>query len=585
MSHAVKTALSQAITEAFTAIAVAPPATISLERPARREHGDWSSNAALAAAKAAGRNPRELAAALAAHLEAAPPAHVTKVEIAGPGFVNFHLADSWLHQVVADVIEQGTDGYAVLDLGKGVGVNIEYVSANPTGPLHAGHARWAAFGDALARVMARCGWVVHREFYVNDRGVQMEIFGASLQARKDGVELAENGYAGQYVRDWAAEMPDGVDPVEWGRAKALDYQRTTLARMNVVFDTWTSEKAIAASGAVEATLAELRAKGHVYEGTTAEGEADAAAEAADAPAADAHDEDAGGGSATWLRTSAFGDDKDRVLVKADGQYTYFMPDIAFHRDKFNRGDHLIDILGADHHGYVRRMKAAIQCLGHDPKDLEILIGQNCVLLRAGVEVKLSKRTGDIVELAEIIDEVGPDAARLTFLLQSIDTRQKVDLAVVASKSMDNPVFYVQYAHARVHGIMRKAAERGIVRDSFGSIQLSQLAHERELDIARVLAELPDALTLACHDRAPHKITTWVRELAAAVQGFYHDCPILRDDVPPELRQARLWLVESARIGLAIGLDLLGVHAPERMDDLSDDTDTADDTDTTELEAS
>ena len=547
MSLALKTSLATSITDAFAALGVAAPAAVALEQPARREHGDWSSNAALAAAKAAGRNPRDLATALAAHLAEHLPAHVTRVDIAGPGFLNFHLADSWLHDVLAEVITQGTDLYARPDVGAGASVNVEYVSANPTGPLHAGHARWAAYGDALSRVLTRTGHHVHREFYINDRGVQMQVYGASLAARRDGTGLPEDGYAGQYIRDWALEMPADADPVAWGRQKALDHQRSTLARMDVEFDSWTSELAIAASGVVETTLDDLRTAGHTYELD----------------------------GATWLRTTDFGDDKDRVLIKADGQYTYFTPDIAFHRDKFHRGEHLIDIWGADHHGYVGRMMAAVQCLGHSPEELEILIGQNCVLLRDGVEVKLSKRTGDIIELAEIIDEVGPDAAKLTFLLQSIDTRQKVDLAVVASTSMDNPVFYVQYAHARIHGIVRKAAERGIERLPVGSVDLTLLVHERELELARLLDALPGVLIMAVADRAPHKVTTWVRELAGAVQRFYHDCPILREDVDPPLCQARLWLVEAARIGLVIGLDLLGVGAPERMDDLAGDALAAD----------
>ena len=254
-------------------------------------------------------------------------------------------------------------------------------------------------------------------------------------------------------------------------------------------------------------------------------------------------------------------------MKGDGQYTYFMPDIAYHRDKFNRGSLLIDILGADHHGYVGRMKAAVMALGHNPTDVEILIGQNCVLLRDGEVVKLSKRTGDIIELAEIIDEVGADAAKLTFLLQSIDTRQSVDLNAIVAQTLDNPVHYIHYAHARIHGISRKAAENGIKRELLGWVDLSQLSHESELNVARLLGDLNDVLTVAANDRAPHKVATWVRELAGAFQRMYHDCPILRSDVPDPLRQARLTLIEACRIGLAIGLDTLGVSAPERMDAL------------------
>ena len=565
MSAAIRSSLTAAVVAAFRAIGLDAPDIVNLERPARRENGDWSTNVALASAKAAGKNPRQLATDLVAAIEAAAPKHVTGVEIAGPGFINFRLADSWLHDVLDAVLSDGLEGYARLNIGEGRTVNVEYVSANPTGPLHAGHARWAAYGDALSRVLARSGFRVHREFYINDRGVQMDKFGYSLIGRKYGHIPPVGGYMGQYIIDWAQLMPADADPFEWGYAHALDYQRSTLARMNVVFDSWTSERAIAASGVVEATLAELRTAGYVYESTTGEGDADD-----DAPAAASDDSSEPAGMATWLRTTDFGDDKDRVLIKGDGTYTYFTPDIAYHRDKYRRGSLLINIWGADHHGYVRRMKAAMQCLGHDPSDLEVLIGQNCVLMRAGEVVKLSKRTGDLIELAEIIDEVGPDVAKLTFLLQSIDTRQTVDLDELVSGSMDNPVHYVHYAHARIYGIGRKASERGMVRVAREHADLSLLTHERELEVARVLGDLPDILALACADRAPHKITTWVRELASTFQGFYRDCPILRDDIPEAQRQARLWLVEAARIGLAVGLDLLGVSAPEQMERFDDD---------------
>ena len=378
MSLAITNALSAAVRAALQAQAPGHHFAVALERPAQRENGDWSTNAALANAKALGRKPRDIAAEMVTWLNEHVPAHVTRIDVAGPGFVNFHLADSWLHDVLRTVVVDGVEHYGAETANSQRSINLEYVSANPTGPLHAGHARWAAYGDALARVLARAGHLVHREFYVNDRGVQMRLFGDSLAARKHGTALPEGGYAGQYIRDWAAEMPDDVDPVEWGERKAHAYQRDTLARMNVEFDTWTSEKSIAASGAVERTLEELKAAGFTYE---SEG-------------------------ALWLRTTDHGDDKDRVLIKSDGDYTYFTPDIAYHCDKYERGDLLIDTLGADHDGYVGRMKAAMQCLGKSPADIEIIIGQNCVLLRDGVEVKLSKRTGDIIELAEIIDEIG-----------------------------------------------------------------------------------------------------------------------------------------------------------------------------------
>ncbi len=583
MSLAIRNSLASAVQAAFVSLGLDAPQTVNLERPARREHGDWSTNAALASAKAAGRNPRELSAALKAAIDAATPKHVTAVEIAGPGFLNFRLADSWLHEVVDLVLDEGVANYARLSVPGARSVVVEYVSANPTGPLHAGHARWAAYGDALSRVMARAGFRVHREFYVNDRGVQMERFGESLAARRAGTEVPEGGYVGQYIRDWALEMPDNVDPVDWGREKALAYQKSTLKRMNVEFDTWSSERAVAASGAIEATLQELTDHGHVYRATKAENEdserpVEERTELQGELEDQVDDDNPNAEEATWLRTTTFGDDRDRVIIKADGTYTYFMPDIAYHRNKFTRGDLLIDILGADHHGYVGRMKAAIESLGHARNDLEYLIGQHCVLLRDGEPVRLSKRTGDLIELAEIIDEVGADVAKLTFLLQSIDTRQTVDLAAVVSQSMDNPVHYVHYAHARVHGISRKAAERGIVRADRSATNLGVLTNERELELARILGDLPDALTLACNDRAPHKITTWVRELATAFQGFYHDCPILRDDIEAGTRNARLWLVEAVGIGLAIGLDLLGVSAPTHMVRLDEDEDQDNDKD-------
>jgi arginyl-tRNA synthetase len=529
--------LAEAVRSALVALGVEPlPEQVAMERPANREHGDWSSNVALASAKKAGRNPRELASQLVGHLSADLPPHVTAVEIAGPGFVNFRLAPTWLHDVLAEVVEQGEAGYAAPDVGQGKTVNVEFVSANPTGPVHAGHARGAAHGDSLARLLERTGHRVTREFYINDRGVQMQLFGASLAARKAGEEPPEGGYQGEYVTAWAAEMPDGVDPVAWGEDRALADQREVLAAFGVEFDVWYRELSLLDDGLIEAALGDLRERGVVYE---ADG-------------------------ATWLRSTDFGDDKDRVLVKSDGELTYLMPDIAYHRDKFSRAEQLINIWGADHHGYVARMKAAMQALGHDPDELDVEIVQLVDLLKDGEPVKISKRAGNLIELRDVIEEVGADAARLTYLLQSIDSRQTVDLAVVASQGMENPVFYVQMAHARIHGIARRVAEAGITRAPLADVDLSLLVHEREVEVLRALSDLPDVVAIAARDRAPHKVTTWVRELAGAFHGFYHDCYVIGEGVSPELTQARLWLVESARVGLAIGLDLLGVSAPESL---------------------
>jgi arginyl-tRNA synthetase len=531
-------ALTDALRRALTAVGVDAPADIGLERPARREHGDWSSNVALVSAKAAGRNPRDLAGELVAALEAEPPPHVVKVELAGPGFVNFHLDEGWLHDVLAQVVTEGEAGYARPDLGGGKRVMVEFVSANPTGPLHAGHARGAVYGDSLARLLERTGHEVSREFYVNDRGTQIQLYADSLVARKRNEVLPDGaGYQGDYIGEWAAELPDDADPVEWGLARARQDQTETLAKLGITFDTWFSERSLADRDEIEATLADLKDRGVAYE----------------------HD------GATWLRSTDYGDDKDRVIVKSDGDYTYLLPDIAYHRDKFARGfELLINVWGADHHGYVPRLKAAVATLGHDPDALEIIITQLVNLLKHGEPVRLSKRAGDLITIDEILDEIGADAARITFLLQSMDSPQTVDLTVVASQAMENPVFYVQYAHARIQSILRKVAELGIERAPLAEVDLGLLTHDRELELLRSLSELPEVVVGATLGRAPHQVTTWVRDLAGRFHGFYHDCYVVADSVEPAVTQARLWLVEAVRIGLAIGLDLLGADAPDEM---------------------
>src|SRR5947209_1833610 len=428
--------LADALRAALARAGIDAPDVIQLERPARREHGDWSSNVALVTAKGAGRNPRELATEIAKVLNDDPPRHVASVEVAGPGFVNFRLFGTWLHDVLREVVEQGEADYARSNAGGGTKVNIEFVSTNPTGPVHAGGGRWAAYGDSLSRILERSGSVPHREFYLNDRGVQMQLFADSLMARRHGRPVPDEGYQGEYIAEWATEMPDDADPLEWGYERVKRDVAETLDRMGVHFDTWFSERSMVDSGAIEATLEDLRARGVVYE---ADG-------------------------AVWLRTTEFGDDKDRVLVKSDGEPTYVLPDIAYHRDKFARGFRLlIDVWGADHHGYMARLKIGVQALGHDPDELEIILGQLVTLVRGGEEVRLSRRAGTFVTLAEVLDEVGSDAARLTFLLQSIDTKQLFDIDLVRSQAMENPVFYVQYAHARIASIERVAAERGVTR--------------------------------------------------------------------------------------------------------------------------
>ena len=534
-------ALTSALRDALTSVGVEAPAEVHLEQPARREHGDFSSNVAMVTAKAAGRNPRELATALVEAISAAPPPHVVGVEVAGPGFVNFRLDGTWLHDMVPTVLAAGAD-FGRSDVGSGRRVMVEFVSANPTGPVHAGHARGATYGDSLARLLEFTGHEVAREFYINDRGVQMQVFAASLAARARGEEPPEDGYQGEYITEWAAQMPADADPLEWGEAWAIADQRRVLGRLGVEFDMWFSEKAMVATGAIEVALADLRERRMVVEPT-----------------------DEGGDGAVWLRSTTFGDDKDRVLVKADGEFTYLLPDIAYHRNKFGRGfDLLVNVWGADHHGYVARMKAAVQALGHDPEDLEVVITQLVRLERGGEEVRISKRSGNLITLEDLIDEVGADAVRLTYLLQSVDSPQTVDLDLIASRSNENPVFYVQMAHARLCNVGRVAAERGVAQRPLAEVDLSVLEHERELEVLRQLFVLPDTVALAARERAPHKVTTWVRDLAGAVHGFYHDCPILSPDTPDDLRQARWWLAEAAGTGLRVGLGLLGVSAPEQM---------------------
>ena len=530
--------LAAAVRASLTALGVEPPGEVVLERPRVAEHGDWSTNVALVTAKAAGRNPRELATELTASLNDAHIPHVESVEVAGPGFVNFRLRDTWLHEVLREVVERGVAGYAKPDIGHGQRVMVEFVSANPTGPLHVGNGWFASYGDALARLFERTGHEVTREYYVNDTGGQVRRFGASLLARKHGQPVPEDGYPGQFVADLAARY-DGTDDVaeagRWGGEQVLADIKATLEKINIHYDEWYSQASIEESGAVAETIELLRAKGLIFD---REG-------------------------ATWLRTEDFGDPrKERVLIKSNGDVTYLGGDIAYHRNKFLiRGyDRVIDVWGADHQAQVPSLLAAVEALGVPRGQLEVEIGQ-MVSLASG---RMSKRAGNTVDLAELIDDIGPDATRLLTLLSSIDSATTVDLDAIRNESRESPVFYVQYAHARIASINRVAAERGVARLPLAKVDVSLLVHDRELDLLRALFELPDVMEAALEDRAPHKVTTWVRELADRFHGFYHDCYVMGEGVSPELTQARLWLVEAVRIGLAIGLDVLGVHAPDSM---------------------
>jgi len=518
-----------------------PAGGVVLEPSKQPEHGDWATNVALQVAKAAGRPPREIAQTLADALTADQPPHLDRVEVAGPGFLNLFLQPSWLHEVLRLVVAEG-DRYGHEDGLAGQRINLEFVSANPTGPLHAGGGRWVAVGDALANVLAAQGADVHREYYLNDAGNQLDTFGASLFARYEGRAPPDDGYQGEYLVDMASRMRAllGDDVTEeqareWGYRDAVRQLEDDVARIGVHFDTWFSERTLHERGEVESVLAELRTRGVTF-----------------------NDD-----GATWLRTTDFGDQRDRVLVKSDGSTTYLCNDLAYHRDKLARGwQHLIDIWGADHHGQVKSLQAGLEALGAAPGEPEVVLGQLVKVQRGGEVVRMSKRTGDIVTLADILDEVDPDVARLTFLLQGIDTAQTIDLDVVTAQSLENPVYYVQYAHARIASIGRKAHAEGITRVPILDVNLAPLAHERELDLLRSLAVFPEIVAEAAALRAPHRVTTWVRDLAAKFHAFYGDCRVISDDTAST--QARLWLAEASRIGLKQALDLLGVHAPDEM---------------------
>lgn len=537
----IRDVLEASLRSALDSVGVQPPETIELERPARREHGDWSTNVALALAKAAGTNPRELATRLVAALEADPPRHVERVEVAGPGFVNFHLAPTWLHEVLTEVVTQGEEGYARHDFGKGERVQVEFVSANPTGPIHVGNGWFASYGDSLGRLLERCGYEVTREYYVNDTGGQIRRLGESVLARRAGRPLPEGGYPSGFVKGLASAY-DGPEDVEqagrWAAEHILRFIKVQLEAINIHFDEWFSQASIEESEAVEETIEELRKSGLVWE------------------------ED----GAIWLDTGAHGDPRGkRVLRKSPeqgGDYTYLAGDIAYHRNKFLiRGfDRVINVWGADHQGQVASLKAGVAALGVDKDRLEVRIGQ-MVSLSSG---RIGKRLGNAVDLDDLVEDVGPDVMRVLSLVASIDQAPTIDLEKVRADSKESPVYYVQYAHARIHSIGKRASELGVTRAPLDEVDLSPLTHERELEVLRTLSTLPEVVELACVERAPHKVTAWVRELADRFHSFYHDCRVLGDDVPPATTQARLWLVEATRVGLAIGLDLLGVAAPESM---------------------
>lgn len=539
----------------------------SLERPREEGHGDWACTIAMRLAKAAHMNPRAIAQAIVDHL---PENNlVESFEIAGPGFINLTLTNASFQAVVSEARQQGSD-FGKSELSEPCKVNLEYVSANPTGPMHVGHGRWAALGDAIARVMRHAGYSVDEEFYINDQGNQMNVFGNSVVVRYQqllgqDVEMPEACYGGAYIKDIAQAIID-ADGDKWldanederlvafrerGYAMMLDSVKDTLSTFGNNFDTWFSERSLFVVDENGETKQQrafdvMNEKGLLFE---AEG-------------------------ATFFRSTDYGDDKDRVLVKANGDLTYFMSDVAYHYDKMQRGyDHLIDIWGADHHGYIQRCKAMMAAWGY-PDALEVVLGQLVNLLRDGEPVRMSKRTGEMVTFQELIDEVGVDATRYLMLLKSADQAIDFDIEVAKKQDSSNPVYYVQYAHARICSILRKAGEaRGMNVESAGieeivaelgldDIDLSPLAHESELALMRKMADFSDLVAGAARDRAPFRLTHYAQELAGLFHSFYGNCHVLGEEESVE--KARLALVDSTRIVLALSLDLLGVSAPERM---------------------
>ena len=539
----------------------------SLERPREEGHGDWACTIAMRLAKAAHMNPRAIAQAIVDHL---PENNlVESFEIAGPGFINLTLTNASFQAVVSEARQQGSD-FGKSELSEPCKVNLEYVSANPTGPMHVGHGRWAALGDAIARVMRHAGYSVDEEFYINDQGNQMNVFGNSVVVRYQqllgqDVEMPEACYGGAYIKDIAQAIID-ADGDKWldanederlvafrerGYAKMLDSVKDTLSTFGNNFDTWFSERSLFVADENGETKQQrafdvMNEKGLLFE---AEG-------------------------ATFFRSTDYGDDKDRVLVKANGDLTYFMSDVAYHYDKMQRGyDHLIDIWGADHHGYIQRCKAMMTAWGY-PDALEVVLGQLVNLLRDGEPVRMSKRTGEMVTFQELIDEVGVDATRYLMLSKSADQAIDFDIEVAKKQDSSNPVYYVQYAHARICSILRKAGEaRGMNVESAGieeivaelgldDIDLSPLAHESELALMRKMADFSDLVAGAARDRAPFRLTHYAQELAGLFHSFYGNCHVLGEEESVE--KARLALVDSTRIVLALSLDLLGVSAPERM---------------------
>jgi arginyl-tRNA synthetase len=531
-------------------LAVAAPGHVLIERPKNRDHGDYATNAALQLAKPAGRPPREVADIIAARLRQA--AGIDGVDVAGPGFLNIRLSDAAQGEIARTVIAAGV-GYGRSDTLAKQRINLEFVSANPTGPVHLGHTRWASLGDSLGRILSAAGADVTREYYLNDAGVQIDRFAESLRAAALGDDAPDDGYVGDYIDEIAATIvgrhpgltaQPPAEALSVFAAEGMDLMlaeiRRSLAEFGVEFDVYFSEKDMRDRGELDTALAALRDQGHVFE---ADG-------------------------AVWLRTTDFGDDKDRVLRKSDGEWTYFAADCAYYLDKRSRGfDRLVYMLGADHHGYVGRLKAVAACAGDDPeKTVEVLIGQLVNLLKDGKPFRMSKRAGTIIWMTDLVELIGVDAARYALSRYSIDSPIDIDLDLWARKTNDNPVFYVQYAHARISSLLRNAAELGITLGDVDRFDPTLLVEAQEGELLGMLGEFPRVVASAAELREPHRVARYLEQLAGTYHRFYDACRVLPmgDEPSTDLTCSRLWLVDATRTVLSNGLGLLGVSAPERM---------------------
>ncbi|HHV93607.1 MAG TPA: arginine--tRNA ligase [Firmicutes bacterium] len=524
---------------------------VELEVPKEKSHGDLATNVAMQLTREVKLAPRRIAEVLIQHLNLAGT-FVESVEIAGPGFINLRLNNQWLYQVLRDIEEQG-EAYGRSNYGQGKKVLLEFVSANPVGPMNVVNARAAAVGDTLANIMEAAGYDVSREYYVNDAGRQAHLFGLSILARYREmagleVEFPEDGYAADYVTELAGilrqEVPDLLEKSQdeqeafckrWGTDRMVEQQKADLAAFGVEFDHWFRERELHEGGYLQEVIQFLQDAGYLYE------------------------ED----GAIWFASTRFGDDKDRVMIKSDGEPTYLTPDVAYHWNKYRRGfEHLIDIWGPDHHGYIARMRAAIQALGYPADSFEVIILQLVTLLRHGEKVRMSKRAGQFVTMKELLDEVGKDAARYFFLMRAPDSHLDFDLALAVEQSQENPVYYIQYAHARICSILRQAQESGIEVPKAAEAQLDLLQTEEELDLIKKLAQLPEEIIQAAERREPHRIARYCYELASSFHSFYTHCRVLGEE--EALQGARLVLVQAVKQVLRTALRILGVSAPERM---------------------